>query len=78
MAGISTNVPLVLVEARRGLEIETYRDHLHLVRSVINSGRLGGGNTFGDSQHAAALKEVEKQIADTRASIADPEPASPD
>ena len=62
---------VAMVESRQGsMHCEAYPSRLALVLDVINNGAIGGGCGYGCDEHKAALAEVERQIADTRARIA--------
>jgi len=69
MGIITHEVIAVVKNTGRGMEIETYQSPLALVKSIMNSGSLGGGCCYGDEQHEAALDTIEKHLAYVRRMI---------
>lgn len=61
----------VVVSTRTGMHVECYETRLDAVLRIINNGALGGGYSYGDADHKAALDAVERQIAETRQCIAE-------
>jgi hypothetical protein len=67
---------VTVVHAKRGgMNCEAFPTKLAAVLRMIDFGDLGGGIGYGGDEHKAALVEVEKQIAKTRACIAEMEAA---
>ncbi len=74
--GLSTDHDVALVTTREygGLEIITAKDHLGLVKLLINRGSISRGVTsYGSKDHKDALVEVEKSIAHARRMFAEQE-----
>ncbi|WP_219209179.1 hypothetical protein [Variovorax boronicumulans] len=76
MSGISTGNTVALVQAGRGLDIETYSSPLDCVLKLVNNGRLGTGVDpkaigWGSDAHKQAVTMVEAQIAKVRAGFAE-------
>lgn len=64
----------VIQSSRSGMNCEAFPNKLAAVLRMIDFGDLGpGGNGYGCDEHKAALLEVEKQIAETRKTIAEME-----
>ena len=54
------------------MRCEAYPSKLAAVLAMMNNGSLGaGGGGYGSAAHKAALDAVEKQLAETRAIIAE-------
>jgi hypothetical protein len=70
MAGIYTHEGIALVaNDGEGLQIDTFKTRIEVVKRLISSGSLGAG-CFGDKKHKAALREIQRHITDTRKHIA--------
>ena len=63
----------VVEHKRNAMHCEAFPSKLAAVLRMIDFGDLGGGIAYGGDEHKAALVEVEKQIAATRARIAEME-----
>jgi hypothetical protein len=65
---------IVVVEHKRNaMHCDAFKGKLDAVLQMIDRGDLGGGLGYGCDEHKAALVEVEKQLAATRARIAEME-----
>lgn len=65
---------VAVVEHRHNaMHCEAFKGRLEAVLQMIDRGDLGGGMGYGCDEHKAALHIVERQIAATRARIAEME-----
>lgn len=67
------NATIAVVQSKHsGMNCDAYPTKLAAVLAMIDNGSLGGDSGgYGSADHKAALVAVEKQIADTRACIAE-------
>lgn len=69
MTGITDDDLVLVTRTRHGLQTETFKGRLVMVLEIMNNGALGGGNSYGDDHHKAALDAIEAQVAEVRKNI---------
>lgn len=66
------NTSIVVVEHRHNaMHCDAFKGKLEAVLQMIDRGDLGGGVGYGCDEHKAALHIIERQLATTRARIAE-------
>lgn len=68
--GLITDERIALVEARNGLEVETYPTRLDAILELMNSGSIGDG-CYGSEAHKIALCKIEARLQEVSKRIED-------
>lgn len=65
----STDKIMVLKSRHKGMDGCTYKDEISAVIGMLDNGSLGGGGSYGDEKHIAALDKIVHEITNIRLKI---------